>query len=292
MRAAIHAALGQSAWDFELIVVDDGSTDDGALQVQSIADSRLRVISQQNAGVSAARNAGILAARGEWIALLDADDLWERNHLEGLARETGGADTIAVFSNQHRQSLSGRLAIGADTPVGRIDNYFAFALSHGGYPLGTSAIMIRRRALIAEGLFAVGEPMGEDIDMWCRLCCRGPFIYNGLASSTYNDAPAPDSVARNLNVKAFFPPFAKSLPAMIDRGDVPTHLRQSAKRYANFLMLEYARQLLDRGRRLEARRVLIRHCSALLDPLRFAKRLARTWPVGQTLFRALRNGAA
>ncbi len=83
LPATVHSAIGQSFDDIEIIIVDDGSADTTLAVANALAqsDARISVISQSNAGVSAARNRGIAAARGEFIALLDSDDLWDRDHL-------------------------------------------------------------------------------------------------------------------------------------------------------------------------------------------------------------------
>src|SRR3954470_1810603 len=78
---AIDSALGQTHAPLEVIVVDDGSTDDTPRVLEAYA-SRIRVIRQANQGAGAARNAGIAAARGEYVAFLDSDDLWRRDKLE------------------------------------------------------------------------------------------------------------------------------------------------------------------------------------------------------------------
>jgi len=86
IRTATDSVLGQTVANFELIVVDDGSTDDTAAVVAAIADPRLRLLRQENRGVSAARNAGIAVASGHWVSFLDSDDAAKPNWLEELAR--------------------------------------------------------------------------------------------------------------------------------------------------------------------------------------------------------------
>src|SRR5262249_5957863 len=81
---AIDSVLAQTFCEWELIIVDDGSSDEGASIVRRYRDPRISLIQQPNSGVSAARNRGILAARNDLVALLDADDLWMPDHLSTI----------------------------------------------------------------------------------------------------------------------------------------------------------------------------------------------------------------
>ena len=280
----LRSAVSQIDVEFEIVVVDDGSTDGGARLVESSGGPRLRLIQQANAGVSAARNRAIAAAEGKWIAFLDADDLWSRDHLAGLLNAAKGG-TVATFSNVQLQSRAGRPLIDRKVKAQRVDDYFSFALSNGGYPTATSSILVLRDELLAAGLFAVGISAGEDIDMWCRLACQGPIVYNAKLSATYNDALSPSNRAIREVTRPFF---AQRLPNMVREGRVPPALVESSRRYANFLLLEYARQLLDSGQFVEARAVLLNQCHVSYDSSRFVKRLLRTWPPGRALFQLSR----
>jgi glycosyltransferase involved in cell wall biosynthesis len=284
----LWAAASQIDVEFEIIIVDDGSTDGGARLVELSGGPRLRLIRQANAGVSAARNRGITAAEGKWIALLDADDMWSPNHLACLLNAVEDSPAIAAFSNVRLQSRAGRPLVNGKVAEQTIDDYFSFALSNGGYPMSTSSILVLKDELLAAGLFAVGIPTGEDIDMWCRLACQGPFVYNAKLSATYNDAHSPTRRTIGGAREVARPLFAQRFPNMIREGRVPPALVESGRRYANFLFLEYARQLLDCDQFLEARAVLLNHCNVSYDPNRFMKRLLRTWPPGRVLFQLSR----
>src|SRR5712692_9736802 len=94
VRRALDSIAAQTFSDFEVIVVDDGSTDDGPSVVANYGDSRVRLVRQPNAGPGAARNAGLAQTQGELIAFLDADDEWLPTYLEESVRqlEESGAD--------------------------------------------------------------------------------------------------------------------------------------------------------------------------------------------------------
>ena len=99
IRESIDSVLAQSFTDFELIVVDDGSTDATAAIVQSYTDARIRLIRQPNQGVSVARNTGLDAAKGEYISFLDSDDLYYPDFLKILLQIIQSENTEMVFSN-------------------------------------------------------------------------------------------------------------------------------------------------------------------------------------------------
>ncbi|GJD53118.1 Undecaprenyl-phosphate 4-deoxy-4-formamido-L-arabinose transferase [Methylobacterium crusticola] len=287
----LRAVLGQTFADFELVVVDDGSRDGGGAIVEAIADPRIRLIRQANQGEAAARNRGVREARADWIAFLDADDLWTDTHLEDLVAAAAAGDAILVFSN-YVLSSAARPVIPAAVPSQRVDDFFKFALTVYGYPVHPSAVMIRRAALVTAGLFPVGVQMGGDTDTWCRLALHGAFRYVARPTAVYRDGHPTSVLASQLQRAPLPPSFERTLADLAHHQKLPRRLASTAHRYKNFLMLEYARQLLDRGDSVAARRVLLRQCRIHQDPVRYLKRLLRTWSVGHNLYTMIRPAAA
>jgi glycosyltransferase involved in cell wall biosynthesis len=282
VRRSVESVLAQTITDCEVIVVDDGSTDGSLQMLDMIGDLRLQIIRQANAGVSSARNHGVAATRADWVAFLDADDVWSAGHLETLLAVRRGA--VACFSNIGLASRAGKTLINPKTEAQRISDYFAFALRHGGYPVSASSILVEKQSLLAIGGFPVGRALGEDVDTWCRLACSGAFHYTGFSTAFYDDAPDGGPSAHQKRPPEPHP-FPERLSAMEAAGLIPEELRRSASRYANFLRLEYARQLIDRGEHLAARKVILSGCRPGADPARYLRRLARTYPVGRALYR-------
>ena len=192
IRNTLKGVLGQSFQDFEIVVVDDGSTDNSVSEVQRFKDPRIRIISQTNAGVSAARNRGILESKGEFIALLDGDDEWKPDYLAtqyALAEKYPECDVFATDyefrSNDGKISPTRIKRLHFDSEDGVLTNYFEIA-SHSHPPLWTSAIMVSKNALELIGGFPYGIKSGEDLLTWARLACRHKIAYSRKPMAVFN----------------------------------------------------------------------------------------------------------
>ena len=188
---AINSALAQTFPDFELIVVDDGSTDHGVEKVELIADKRIRLIKQINGGVSTARNTGINAAHAELIAFLDADDQWMPDFLQNILRLRDRFPDAGIYSTAYRimepdgvltaAAYRGVLAANDEGPI----NYFQ-ATMDGPSPIIASAFAVTKTVFADVGLFPVGVRYGEDADLWCRIAMRYPVIYSRQICAIYH----------------------------------------------------------------------------------------------------------
>ena len=188
---AIASVFGQTFRDFELLVVDDGSTDRGAQTVASLGDERMRLIRQANAGVSSARNRGVREAQSDLVAFLDADDEWAPEFLETVLRLKARFPSCTVMATSYRMRQangSERSALLRGTPVhpweGVLDDYFLLA-SLSDPPLCSSAVAVYRGALDAIGGFPLGVRSGEDLLTWARLAVAGSIAYSSYQGAVF-----------------------------------------------------------------------------------------------------------
>lgn len=180
----IGSVLNQSVANLEVIVVDDGSTDDTGEVVSRITDPRLRYVRQTNAGLSAARNTGIREAQHGLIAFLDADDLWERNFLEVVLSKFIEMPSNFALVATHSSRIDAE-----DRPIPppkrNWDSHREFTSRDfclRNRPL-SSSIVIRREVFSAIGDFDPSLKSSEDRDLWIRATERGFrfwFIHDAL----------------------------------------------------------------------------------------------------------------
>jgi Glycosyl transferase family 2 len=185
---AISSVIAQSHRDWAMLVVDDGSSDGTGEAVERFADSRVRLVRQTNAGVSAARNRGIAEAGGDALLFLDADDWLAPEALARLARTLEGSAAIAAYGayafvpedavpgSRPLSVRSGRFPAGDILEPLLARNLFA----NGGH------LLIRRDALGRARLFDSGIAFGEDWEYWLRLAQLGAFaVVTGDAPLLY-----------------------------------------------------------------------------------------------------------
>lgn len=183
IQRALQSVLNQTYQDFEIVVVDDGSSDNGVAQVTTIQDTRIRLVRQDNQGVSAARNRGISEANSDWIAFLDADDEWESQLLESFVELSSQHPTCKVISGAYRHvDTSGKWKnielhnLPFEDSSGILSNYFEVA-STSNPPFCSISVMVRKDALLQIGGFPVGVKQGEDLLTWARLAVNNQIAY-------------------------------------------------------------------------------------------------------------------
>lgn len=193
IERAITSVLHQTVTDWELLVIDDGSTDRGAEVIARLADPRIVVVRQPNQGVSAARNHGIERSAAGVVAFLDADDHWASDHLENLSRLIRDFPAASVYATAYQIVSEDGRARPVRLRAGRprralLADYFLEAAELEP-PIQTSGVAVRKVALDAIGGFPPGVTTGEDLITWSRLLCSGALAYSTDATSFYVAPP-------------------------------------------------------------------------------------------------------
>jgi glycosyltransferase involved in cell wall biosynthesis len=245
IAATLDSVLAQTFQDFEIIVVNDGSPDSEDLErVLEPYRSRILYLRQENQGVSSARNAGIQAARGEYVALVDADDLWKPEHL---------AAQLALFEADPTLDLVYADArIFGDVPeAGKTS--MEFRPSQGEVTLerlvnqectvNLCTCVIRREILFRAGLFDTSVHRAEDVDLWMRIVMHGGRIgYQRRVLADYRRHPAGASADTVAMIESFIGVLSKS----VVRPDLSPADREIIARQ---ILVERSRMELEQAKR-------------------------------------------
>jgi glycosyltransferase involved in cell wall biosynthesis len=206
LKRAVTSALAQTDVEFEVLVVDDASTDSTNELISGLADARVRYLKRNVAGgVSAARNTGISEAKGRWIAFLDDDDIWSPDK---LARQVGVMETNGTtWSFAGDVAVDDELNILGGGPPPSPDEVVDLLERHNSVPAGASNVVAAAETLSAAGPFDTELTNSEDWDMWIRLAHVGrpDSVNRPLVAITYHDGNASrdmDAMLRQLDVVA------------------------------------------------------------------------------------------
>lgn len=212
IQATLESVLSQEYRDFEVVVVDDGSTDRSVEVVEGIKDSRIRIIRKDNGGVSSARNAGIIAAKGEYVSFLDGDDLWNHDYLDTLSRLISDYPEACLYCLRYMSVENGRdintsaVVESHDGFRGIIDDVWC------NYPsICTGCCCSSKSDLLDVGLFDTRMTHGEDIDMWWRLLLKGKCAVDNTKVVAYYVQEAENRAMHKVI------PFEKHIPFYIEK---------------------------------------------------------------------------
>lgn len=191
---AIESVLAQTYKDYEIIVVDDGSTDNTKEVLKPYLD-KIKYVYQENRGAASARNTGIKHSQGEYIAFLDADDVWLPEKLHIQADYLDNNQEIAmVYSQSLWMSEDGRLLTGKKSrhriPSGDVFNILFFKNF-----IFTPTVMVRKRILGTVGLFNESFVSTEDRDLWLRIARE--FKVFGISKYLCKTRQTPGSLIRS-----------------------------------------------------------------------------------------------
>lgn len=207
IKNTIESVLRQTYQKFEIIIVNDGSTDNSIKIVETINDDRITLINQNNKGVSVARNCGIKAANNEWISFLDGDDLWKSNHLEEVKKMMQKFPDEKVYVTSFEYSDKRPMFKYSRTDsISKIESYFKEAIKE--HLIWTSIVVVDKSCLNEVGGFDERLSRGEDLDLWARLMRNYTAIKSDEVTAIYNMDGADLSLGKSV--------YTKSILSLID----------------------------------------------------------------------------
>lgn len=292
---AVHSVLRQTHQEFELIIVNDGSTDGSLAAARKFTDARIRIVEQANRGVSAARNEGVRQACSEWVAFLDGDDEYLPGFLE----------TMLAFIKEHQSRrlsfLACNLIYGAtgvasfpEVATG-LHNYFTLCRP-SETPATSSSTVVRRQAFLLAGGFPEGVRQYEDWVLWCKLAWLGEFGFVSQPLARYHLASAGTASTSEREATAYYADLTVlpgTVEAWMRQGRVPEELVPASWRYLNAYVMGQTRALRrKRERRLAWRfmaqvkprhldfRLLVMACNSvilLLLPMGLKRSVTLLW---------------
>ncbi len=210
---AINSVLNQSYPDFELIIVDDGSTDGSADIVKSLSDPRIQLFSQVNGGVSKARNAGVKQANAEWVAFLDADDEYEPDFLNQVVNFfcTHEQDSLSMIGANYYIGSKSRTALDRSIESGIYDYFQLFGNQRS--PNHSSTTVVNKKKFWEVNGFPEEGKQFEDWITWFKLAFVGSFGFISTPLGVYHHVE--NSVSRSKRPLSDFFSDAVLLPKTI-----------------------------------------------------------------------------
>ncbi len=189
IEETLQSVLDQDFLDFEIIIIDDGSTDDSVEIVEQFSDSRITLFKQKNTGVSIARNNGITAAKGTYMALIDADDYWYSNHLTALINQIHQFPDAGLYCNNYEVNLSEHTKRNAEfnfnynTDCLLVKDFFRASIINS--VAWTSAVAFTKEKFNAVDGFNPNLDTSEDLDLWIKLALRYTISFNPCLTMSY-----------------------------------------------------------------------------------------------------------
>ena len=252
IREAIESVLAQGGDVAELIVVDDGSTDDTATIVNSFGESRIRLVANETSGVSAARNFGARLSRGNWLMFLDADDRLRPGAIAMLVAATKAAPhAVLIYGDYDLIDDEGRsigrrgMLIGRRKPSGKV----LARLAAGNFIVNGGITIVRANAFRTAGGFDESLKYCEDWHCWCRLAAVGEFQFIHALLLDYRLHASNTMSAAVRSPKDFFPAVDKVFGDRLILGKLAEAATPKLRRAAEIHLLTYSAAQAIRFRR-------------------------------------------
>lgn len=245
IKSTIESVLGQTEQDFELIIVDDGSTDESASVVKKIQSGKIRLIQQKNSGVAAARNCGIRSSYGEYITFLDADDIWLPNFLETINKLTekfpnAGLLCPSYCVNYGDRTVYPQFRSVEDTESHLVKDFLEMATAPF-WVCNSSCVAIRRETIFEmEYWFPEGETVYEDFDFWIRIGTKSEVAHSNTVCSVYMRATETNARSTHYSSKVVYSEtFMKTLAGFLESNQYNAQQKNWVKQIKDRRMVPY-----------------------------------------------------
>lgn len=254
----IQSVLDQNYTDFELLIVDDGSTDGSRDVVEGIADPRIRLIKKENGGSSTARNLGFRESKGKYVCFLDADDRYLPGFLDNARAlvekypEAGLYGLNYVFSRNGREFHPGFHGIPDNEKMVIVPDYFESVL-YGEQVVINTANCIPKRVLEEVEGYDEGMRTTEDQDLWIRIALKHPVAFHHDVSAVYN---LDVENAKTQRVPKHEIEYANKLQQWISDGRIPEKHLSACKRIVAANLIGVASMNILAGDKRTARKFL------------------------------------
>jgi glycosyltransferase involved in cell wall biosynthesis len=259
---AIESTLHQTIQNFEIIVVDDKSNDEGPAIIKSYHDPRIILIEQEHRGVSFTRNHGVDLATGNFIAFLDADDEWMPKHLETILRLIEKYPTAGMYATAYKwDTHNGKTQWDdyrfiPDPPwEGLIPDYFKSG-AYGYPPVCTSIVVIPKKIFLEKDGFPEEYSWGEDVDLFGKIALQYPVAFSWELGGIYHTDDLNQISNRTPPLEE---PFTQTAYAAILNGNVPSDLIESLREYIAKKELYLAQCNVHVGN-LKAAQIILKQC--------------------------------
>lgn len=201
------SVLNQTYQSFEVLVIDDGSTDESVNRVRSLNSNIIQIIQKPNGGVCSARNAGIQIAKNDYIAFLDADDIWSPDYLEKQVKSITDFNDAAMWGQNFapiRDSKRELLLTGLPEGYrGYITDYFK--MKRVSDLFCSSSVVVKKDVFDKVGFFDERIKYSEDLDMWYRIILNFPVVFSDEILVNYNHDSENRALRKRIRLKDFLP---------------------------------------------------------------------------------------
>lgn len=289
LKATLESVFEQTFSDYEIIVVNDGSTDNSLEVLKSIKHKKIEIYNQKNQGVSAARNLGIEKSTSDYCCFLDSDDIWKPNHLESLHELIQNFPQADFFCTRYQTEIGKNKFIKNtfdfdDSFQGLITDFFKSSLI--SRIATSSSTCISRKIYTEIGGFNININSGEDLDYWIRIALKYKVAISNQTTLNYNFRIENQGLSKTNIERRLLPDF--------DIYESEENQNSSLKRFLDLYRIEYALHFHICGNSNKKKfylkkvakeninqktKLLLRTPSILLDKMLFTKRYLKQFGI-------------